>query len=138
MPTTPPWAPPGAVPAAAPTILIVDDDAVVAGLLAAIVRGLGWQPVIAADAMQGTMFAVRGAPSAIVLDLVMPGGGGLGVLRKLRANVRTAGVPVVVPSGAIDPALPDAVRELGAVAFVPKPVDPAAMRALLQQVVGGA
>ena len=114
------------------TVLIAEDDPVVARLVAELVRQNGWRPLIAADAMQAVMFAVRGEPAAVVLDIQMPGGNGLQVLKKLKGNANTAGVPVVVLSGSTDPDLPKQVVEHGAEAFLPKPLDPQRLRAVLQ------
>ena len=111
-----------------PTVLIADDDPVVARLLAELVRQQGWRPLVAADAMQAVMFAVRGEPAAIVLDIMMPGGTGLHALRQLRTNAKTMGIPVIVLSGSPDPELPAKVEALGAAVFMAKPLDADRMR----------
>ena len=56
-------------------ILIADDDRVISGLVAAVVRQAGHTPLHAYDAMQTVMFAMRTpAPDLIILDINMPGG----------------------------------------------------------------
>ena len=122
-------------PSATATVLIAEDDPVVARLVAELVRQNGWRPLVAADAMQAVMFAVRGEPTAVVLDIQMPGGNGLQVLQKLKGNANTAGVPVVVLSGSTDPDLPRLVVEHGAEVFLPKPLDPQRLRAVLQAAI---
>jgi CheY-like chemotaxis protein len=109
-------------------ILIADDDRVIAGLVASVVRTMGHTPMHAYDAMQTMMFAMKSpAPDLIVLDINMPGGTGLDALRKLKASAKTALIPVVVLSGSIDQSLPTKVKDLGAAAFLTKPIDPAAL-----------
>jgi CheY-like chemotaxis protein len=109
-------------------ILIADDDRVIAQLVAAVVRSLGHQPIHAYDAMQTIMFAMRAPmPNLIVLDINMPGGTGLDALRKLKQSSKTGLIPIVVLSGSIDQSLPTKVKELGADAFLTKPVDPVAL-----------
>jgi CheY-like chemotaxis protein len=108
-------------------ILIADDDTVLVTMLSAGLRTRGHTVVVARDAMQAVMFAIQSQPDAILLDINMPGGTGLNVLRRLKASSKTESIPVLVLSGSSDPALPDTVQQLGAAAFMSKPVDPAAL-----------
>jgi CheY-like chemotaxis protein len=116
---------------AVPKILIADDDVVFRELISEIVLAGGWSVIPAADAMQTVMFTVRGEPSAIILDINMPGGSGLSALQRLRQNVRTEHIPVIVVTGAIEPGIEARARQLGATAFLPKPVDPAILRSTI-------
>jgi CheY-like chemotaxis protein len=59
-------------------------------------------------------------PDAILLDVVMPGLDGWGMLRALKADPVVAPIPVVMLSGAVQRSHADG---LGAVAFLRKPVD---------------
>ena len=120
---------------APPLVVVAEDDPIVAALVKAAVEAEGWDAVVAADAMQAVMFTVRADPAAVVLDIQMPAGSGVHVLRKLRSNAKTAGVPVVVLTGSTDPALPGEVRALGAAAFLPKPLDPDALRDALRDAI---
>ena len=104
-------------------VLIADDDRMLTHLLSSRLRAKGWTVDIAMDAMQVMMFAMRGKPDVITLDINMPGGTGLEALRKLRASVKTAQIPVLVLSGTIDPDAEARVAELGANGFIPKPAD---------------
>jgi CheY-like chemotaxis protein len=69
------------------------------------------------------MVARRTAPDAIVLDINMPGGSGIEVLRRLRRSLKTQSIPVVVVSGSIDSDVRNAAMELGVTNFLAKPVD---------------
>ena len=118
-------------------ILVADDDRVLSQLVCAIVREAGHVPIAAFDAMQALMFAMRTpGPALIVLDINMPGGTGLEALRKLKLSARTAPIPVVVLSGSDDAGMPQQVRALGADAYLPKPIDPDALLAVIQRVQG--
>jgi CheY-like chemotaxis protein len=82
------------------------------------------------------MSAMRSPPpDVIVLDIAMPGGTGFGALAKLKRSGRTESIPVVVVSNSIAPEDEAKVLELGAVAFLRKPVDPETLEATLRQVV---
>jgi DNA-binding NtrC family response regulator len=104
-------------------VLIVDDDPVQRRLLDNLVRRLGYEPVLA-DGGAAAIAILAGAGGArvdaVVLDLVMPGIDGLGVLARLReAGI---GVPVIVQTahGGIDNVI--AAMRAGAADFVVKPV----------------
>src|SRR5213593_1470924 len=71
--------------------------------------------------MQVMMLAMRARPDAIVLDINMPGGTGMEALKKLKASVKTAHIPVLVLSGSINPADQSTVIELGASEFLASP-----------------
>lgn len=61
----------------------------------------------------------------ILLDLRMPGIGGLGVLQRVRRSAANARTPVIVVSAVEEKDVIDRVLAAGASAFVAKPVDPA-------------
>ena len=68
------------------------------------------------------------APDLILLDVMMPEMDGYEVCRLLKSNVKTSAIPVVFVTG-MDQATDEAKGlELGAVAYVMKPVDPALLR----------
>ena len=106
-------------------ILVADDDRLLSQLICGIVREAGHTPIPAYDAMQTMMFAIRPpVPALIILDINMPGGTGLESLQKLKRSAKTAEIPVVIVSGSDDPGMPAQVRALGALDYLPKPIDP--------------
>ena len=104
-------------------VLVADDDPIITRLVHLGLRAKGWQVTVAADAMQAVMFAARTPPDAIILDINMPGGTGIGALKRLKASVKTSTIPVLVLSGSTDPGMPQTVKDLGADEFLLKPVD---------------
>lgn len=117
-------------------ILVADDDRVISHLVSTALRKAGHTPVPAFDAMQTLMFAMRAPlPDAIILDLNMPGGGGFETLKKLKSSARTSDIPVIVLSGDSSDAAPGTVKELGAAAFVSKPLVPEIMLAELERIL---
>jgi CheY-like chemotaxis protein len=110
---------------AAATILVVDDDRVLSTLVASLLREKGYKTLLAFDAVQAMMVAMRRPPvNAIVLDVNMPGGSGEDTLKKLKDSTRTSGIPVIILSGSIDEAGQERVRKLGAAAVLSKPLVP--------------
>jgi two-component system chemotaxis response regulator CheY len=109
---------------ASTTVLIVDDDADITRYVGAVLASRGIQTIVAYDPTQGFLAAERQQPRLILVDWHMPAGGGPELLRKLRDNPRTVGIPVIVVTGDSAPNLPEEAAALGARLFFHKPLDP--------------
>jgi CheY-like chemotaxis protein len=105
-----------------PKILIADDSRFQVQLLASYL-GKGFEVTSASDALQAWMAALRSKPDVILLDINMPGGTGLEVLKRLRMSTKTQHIPVIVVSGNESEETEKAVRDLGAADFLHKPVE---------------
>lgn len=81
-----------------PKILVIDDDLSTQGILRQILKKEGFEVISAVDAMQGPMQARKAEPDLIVLDLMMPAGGGASVLNRLRHMEQFVTTPVVIYS----------------------------------------
>ena len=102
------------------TILIVDDDPVQRRLLEATVRRLGYEAILAESGDAAiTMLQAGDAADLMILDLVMPGLDGFGVLAALREGAIELPVIVQTANGSIETVV-TAMRG-GAVDFVVKP-----------------
>ena len=118
-------------------ILIVEDDPDGADLLAAAFVREGWDCDIAADGEEALRLFGSTRPDFCILDLMLPGIGGLAVLRALRKNPEGRTLPVIITSALGEDE--DVVKglELGADDYLPKPFSPhvlvARMRALLRR-----
>jgi signal transduction histidine kinase len=87
-------------PLASRAILVVDDDAAFRRELVEMLGGEGYSVAEAADGRQALDYlAGHGAPSLILLDLMMPTMDGWEFLANLRADQRLASIPVVAMSG---------------------------------------
>lgn len=118
------------------TILIVDDNADTRLVLSARLKANHYDTVFAADALQVMSVALKERPDAILLDLGLPGGNGLMVLERLKANTSLGSIPVIIVT-AEDPQVAEPrTIEGGAVAFLQKPVDQDKLMAAVQQAVG--
>ena len=103
-------------------ILIADDSRFQGQLLASFLSPKGFELLYALDALQAWTAALRSAPQLILLDINMPGGTGIEVLKRLRMSTKTQHIPVIVVSGEEHPATESMARSLGAVDFLHKPV----------------
>jgi DNA-binding response OmpR family regulator len=123
--------------AAGAKILIVDDDPDTLLGLTLILRKKGGHEVVAAsDAIQAIMVAIREKPDLIVLDIGLPGGNGLQVLRNLKSNVATLCTPVIILT-ARGASLEDEALRAGAEAFFEKPADPGALLGAVRSALQG-
>jgi two-component system OmpR family response regulator len=67
-----------------PRLLVVDDEPNIAELMRIWFEPVGWEVVTASSGPEGVARAAEHAPDAVVLDLMLPGYGGLEVLRRIR------------------------------------------------------
>ncbi len=80
-------------------ILIVDDDLAVSQTFARMLRLSGHEVATVETAALAFEDAGRHVPDALILDMRMPGSGGLDFLRRLRADDRLRAVPVGIVTG---------------------------------------
>ena len=104
-----------------PSILLVDDDEVLRERLATAIRARGYEVRTAASSADAIKEAEKESPEMAVVDLRMPGGSGLELLRELRKHDPHTRVLVLTGYGSIATAV-EAVRD-GAVGYLPKPAD---------------
>jgi signal transduction histidine kinase/CheY-like chemotaxis protein len=82
----------------------------------------------------GLDVAAREVPDLILLDLHLPGLHGDEVLRRLRDNPATAGIPVAILSAEASPAVIRRMRSSGVIAYLTKPLDLTGFGQLLDSV----
>lgn len=104
------------------TVLIAERDPEVARQLSNAASAQGWDTIHARDAAFATAAVIRQRPSAVVLGAQLPGGGAGLTIRRLRASVHTAMIPVVAFTG-LEAGEADALRQQGADACIPNPPD---------------
>jgi DNA-binding response OmpR family regulator len=81
------------------TVLVVEDDPWMSGMLCTLLAGEGYAVTEAATGKQGFQLAARDVPDVVLLDLIMPGESGLDVLHRLKDSAATCNIPVIVVSG---------------------------------------
>ena len=103
------------------TVLVVDDDAAVAVVLASLLRQDGLEAVLAASGEQALQALSSRAFDLVVTDLRMPGIDGLQLLAQVGA--RFPGLPVIMLTAHGSVPLAVEAMKAGAVDFVLKPFD---------------
>jgi two-component system chemotaxis family response regulator WspR len=119
-------------------VLLIDDQPLVAAAMRRLLAATpGFVMHHCADPCRAEAEVEALAPAAVIVDLVMPGMGGLEVIRCLRENPKTATVPIVVLSCIDDPRTKAEALEVGADDYLLKLPDAtelvARLRALLRR-----
>jgi CheY-like chemotaxis protein len=104
-------------------ILIIEDDPRVATALRLRFETAGYAVVVAADAVLGLDLAVRQPADLILLDISLPGGNGLALVRQLRTLPETRKIPVILVTASRDPDLREKAMALRTAGLFEKPYD---------------
>ena len=105
-------------------ILIAEDDPSVAQLYRTYAGRRGHRVLVASDGAEALVTAATELPDLVLLDVAMPKLDGRDVIRQLKQNPRTAGIPILVVTAlGGDQNMRDMPLELGAWDVVEKPVD---------------
>lgn len=108
--------------------LVVDDDVDARLLMGAMVESyFDAQAVLVASADEAVGSVKRALPDLVITDGLMPGGGAIELLERLRLIPRAAGVPVIVATASTEPDLHRRLASAGAVAVLAKPPSPEAL-----------
>src|SRR6185503_5313526 len=102
------------------TILIVEDEAIVAELYSISLERAGYRVVVAGDGLAGLEAVSAAKPDFIFLDIRMPKLDGVEVLKRLQAGDATRHVPVVMLSNFDEPGLVKQTLDLGAKEYLVK------------------
>ena len=125
------------VPPAAPRpsgrhILLAEDNALNQQVMRQMLADMGHAVTVAANGFEALEVLERGGIDLVLMDVMMPGLGGVGATRQLRASDWPArDIPVIACSAHVSPDAEARYREIGMTAFLPKPVDRAELEAAI-------
>lgn len=88
----------GGGPGRADRVLVVEDDRRSADLFRVYLEGVGYAVSLARDGVEGLELARQLNPSAVILDILLPGLSGWELLARLKGDPTTAAIPVVITS----------------------------------------
>ena len=115
-------------------VLVVDDERYITDLVATALRYEGFEVASARNGREALTLVETFRPGLIVLDVMLPGTGGIAVLEQLRADERLAPVPVVVMTAW--PQMEKQAFDAGASRFFAKPFEPEAMKDAVEELLG--
>ncbi|OEU67750.1 MAG: hypothetical protein BA863_12825 [Desulfovibrio sp. S3730MH75] len=115
-------------------ILVVDDSSTMRKAITKVLKEGGHNTLEGADGRKGLEIAAIHAPDCILLDLIMPEVDGLGVLKTLREQ--GSKIPVIVLTADIQEIVRKECLELGATAFINKPMIGPELLKTIRKVLG--
>lgn len=107
-----------------PRVLLVDDYPDAREMYSEYLQFSGFDVVEAANGMEALQRAVDEAPDIILMDLSLPVMDGWEATRRLKADARTAEIPVVALTGHALAGISEGAKQAGCDAFVTKPCLP--------------
>jgi DNA-binding response OmpR family regulator len=120
-------------------ILMIDDDARLAGMVSDYLGGAGFRLTVAGTGREGEALLKRESFDAVILDLMLPDADGLDLCRRLRGSTD---VPILMLTARGEPMDRVIGLEVGADDYLAKPFEPrelqARLRAILRRRVGNA
>ncbi|HZS39090.1 MAG TPA: response regulator [Polyangia bacterium] len=120
-------------PALRPLVLLVEDSDDTRELIAECLAMSGFEVRQARDGFEALAMAVAAPiPDVVLMDLGLPGIDGLEAARRLRADARTRGIPIVALTGQSAQEPPS-----GLSAFLTKPCLPDVVAGALRRVLDG-
>lgn len=116
----------------ASNVLIVDDEESQRTPLAAMISAWGFNVETAGDGQEALDKMTSFTPSVIVTDLMMPRMDGFELMKRLGSDGNMPPAIVLTAFGNIETAI-QTIHDLGAFWFLEKPIQPAALRVLLER-----
>jgi DNA-binding response OmpR family regulator len=103
-------------------ILVVDDEEDMARALNLRLKANGYNVIFASDSVQAFAIANQENPDLILLDIMIPGGGGFVVAERLKQSAATRRIPIIFLTGI--PGGEERAYKLGASGYIMKPYQP--------------
>jgi DNA-binding response OmpR family regulator/anti-sigma regulatory factor (Ser/Thr protein kinase) len=120
-----------------PRVLVCEDDPFVATILAEQMSDAGFEGVPVGSVREALRVAASEPVDAVLVDLNLPDGDGISMIRELRSLEKTRLVPIVVVSAEAERGKADArAAMLDVVAWLEKPIDGGRLAGLLRQRLG--
>jgi CheY-like chemotaxis protein len=104
-------------------ILLADDSVTAQNMGRRILTDAGYEVVTVNNGSAALKKIAENKPDLIVLDVYMPGYGGLEVCQRVKENPETRQIPVLLTVGKLEPFKADEARRVGADSFIIKPFE---------------
>lgn len=104
-------------------ILVVEDERILAEMLAALLKTAGHAAVVAPDGESGIRLAVSERPDLILMDMSLPGITGFDAVRRLKADAATRSIPVLALTAHKTSGDKDDAYAAGVDGYETKPID---------------
>jgi len=114
-------------------ILVVDDEKDFVAMLKLRLEANGYEVIPAFDGIQGVMSAKRKKPDLILLDVMMPAGGGYLVCERLKMSSETWSIPIIFLTAKSQPEDEAKAYSVGAKYYLTKPYEPKVLLAMVKR-----
>ena len=105
------------------TVLIIEDNEKNMKLARDVLQAKGYQTLEATSGEDGVKLARQHVPDLVLMDIQLPGINGIDAFKQIRADAKTARVPVVALTASVTPTDRSAINAAGFDAFVSKPIN---------------
>jgi CheY-like chemotaxis protein len=116
-------------------ILLVDDEPSILEMFATYLQFCGFEVIKAEDGEQALRLIRDTQPQVIVLDIKMPRMDGWEACRRIKADPKTCGIPVIFLTAYDQIQDRQNARQLGVQGYVTKPCEPSVLVQAIQQVI---
>ena len=117
-------------------ILIADDEPDILEIVGYNLSQEGYQILTASNGKEAVAIAKRELPHLIIMDVMMPGCGGIEACRRLKQDVRTKSIPVILLTARSSREDRAAGEAAGAAEYITKPFSPQKVVDLVQSILG--
>jgi two-component system, cell cycle response regulator DivK len=115
------------------TILYVEDNEFNLKIVRQLLSSTSYRLIEATDGEMGVATALGETPDLILMDIQLPKLSGLDATRRLRADPKTAGVPIVVITSFALSGDDQKAKDAGASAYLAKPYSPRELLAMIRK-----
>jgi two-component system cell cycle response regulator DivK len=105
------------------TVLIVEDNDKNMKLARDVLQAKGYQTLEAETGEEGVRLAKERTPDLVLMDIQLPGINGIEAFKQIRADPKTARIPVVALTASVTPTDRSQITAAGFDAFVGKPIN---------------
>jgi len=118
------------------TVLVIEDNLEIRENTAEILELAGFRVITAQNGKDGLSVAHSENPDIVLCDIMMPGIDGYQVIKELRDNPLTAGIPFIYVTASAEKADMKIAMEMGADGYVRKPFDITDLMDAIENVTG--
>jgi two-component system copper resistance phosphate regulon response regulator CusR len=117
-------------------IIVVEDEPEFAKMVKLRLESAGYEVTVAGDTYFGTQCIIKGHFQLIILDLMMPAGGGFTLLERIRNIPSSSTIPVIILTGRmIDDDIVQKAKSLDVSAIFHKPYDHVVFLAKVKELI---
>ena len=117
------------------TILIVEDNEKNMKLARDILQAKGYATLEAVTGEAGVQLAFDKIPDLVLMDIQLPGINGIDAFKQIRADARTAAIPIIAFTASVTPTDRSHVTAAGFDAFLSKPINLKEFIATVQRLI---